>query len=46
MLPALFVWLVLFLVTVKTHSKKPALVAGKKLSKQANTADGLTRQSG
>ncbi len=30
----------------KTHSEKPALVAGKKLSKQANKADGLTRQSG
>jgi hypothetical protein len=46
MLPALFVWSVLFLVTAKTHSKKPALVSGKKLSKQANKADWLTRQAG
>jgi len=33
-------------VAAKTHFEKEALVAGTKQSKQANKADGLTRQAG
>ncbi len=47
--PALFVLFVLFVLLVaaaKTHSEKQALEAGTRQSKQANKADGLTRQAG
>jgi hypothetical protein len=42
----LFVWLVLLVAATKTHFEKEAQVAGTKQSKQANKADGLTRQAG
>jgi hypothetical protein len=42
----LFVFLILLVAAAKTHSEKHALVAGTKQSKQANKADGLTKQAG
>jgi hypothetical protein len=41
----LFVWFVLLVAAVK-HSEKQAVLASTKQSKQANKADGLTKQAG
>jgi hypothetical protein len=45
-MPLMLLMLVKLVTAAKTHSKKQALVAGTKQSKQANKADGLTRQAG